>query len=47
MTNVFKHFLVERDVRNVVAVTIDVQGSPVNIFADEVVQELIEIVNRI
>ncbi|HEV3386939.1 MAG TPA: 3-hydroxyacyl-CoA dehydrogenase NAD-binding domain-containing protein [Gemmata sp.] len=47
MTNVFKHFLVERDVRNVVAVTVDVQGSPVNIFADEVVQELIEIVNRL
>lgn len=45
MTNVFKHFLVERDVHNVAVVTLDVQGSPVNIFADEVVQELNEVVN--
>jgi 3-hydroxyacyl-CoA dehydrogenase/enoyl-CoA hydratase/3-hydroxybutyryl-CoA epimerase len=47
MTTAFKHFLVERDARNVAVVTIDVQGSPVNIFADEVVQELIEIVNQL
>ncbi len=47
MTSVFKHFLVERDVNNVVVVTIDVQGSPVNIFADEVVQELNEIVTQL
>src|SRR5579872_2163278 len=45
MTTVFKHFMFERDVRNVVVVTIDVQGSPVNVFADEVIQELTEIVN--
>jgi 3-hydroxyacyl-CoA dehydrogenase/enoyl-CoA hydratase/3-hydroxybutyryl-CoA epimerase len=45
MTTVFKHFQLERDVRNVVVIAIDIQGSPVNIFADDVVQELIEIVN--
>lgn len=46
MTPEFKHFQVSRDARGVAAVTFDVQGSPVNIFADEVVRELIEIISQ-
>jgi 3-hydroxyacyl-CoA dehydrogenase/enoyl-CoA hydratase/3-hydroxybutyryl-CoA epimerase len=47
MTTVFKNFLVVRDANGVATVTFDVQGSPVNVFADEVVEELIRIVDSL
>lgn len=45
MAATFKHFRFDRDTRGVATLTLDVQGSPVNIFADDVVEELSEIVN--
>ena len=47
MTGTFKHFVCERDPRGVETVTFNVQGSPVNIFADEVVEELSQIVDEL
>jgi 3-hydroxyacyl-CoA dehydrogenase/enoyl-CoA hydratase/3-hydroxybutyryl-CoA epimerase len=43
----YKHFQVSRDGRGVATVVLDVQNSPVNVFADEVVQELIAIVDSL
>ncbi len=40
----FRQLRLERDSRGVATVTFDVEGSPVNVFADEVIGELTEVV---
>ncbi|MDB5309003.1 MAG: fadJ [Gemmataceae bacterium] len=47
MTDDFRHLRLDRDGRGVATVSFDVQGSPVNIFNDEVVRELQEVVGRL
>ncbi len=44
MINGLRHFTLDRDDRGVVTVSFNVQGFPVNVFTDEVVEELARIV---
>jgi 3-hydroxyacyl-CoA dehydrogenase / enoyl-CoA hydratase / 3-hydroxybutyryl-CoA epimerase len=43
----YRHFALDRDSRDVVTATLDVRGYPVNVFADEVVQELALVVDEL
>jgi len=47
MSDSLQHFKLIRDERGVVTVSIDVQGSPVNLFSDEVVLELAHVVDEL
>lgn len=47
MSDVFQHLRLDRDTRGVATVTFDVKGSPVNVFNDEVVRELRQVVEQL
>src|SRR5438105_5031188 len=47
MADEFRHLRLERDARGVATVTIDVQGSPMNVFNDEVFADLQAVVEHI
>ncbi len=44
MSNSYRHFTIDRDARGVATVWVDVQGLPVNVFSDDVVIELAQLV---
>ncbi|OWK47299.1 3-hydroxyacyl-CoA dehydrogenase NAD-binding domain-containing protein [Fimbriiglobus ruber] len=46
MSDGFKHMTVERDARGVATVWLDVQGYPLNVFSDEVLDELGRVVGE-
>src|SRR6476660_3895434 len=46
-TGEFRHLRLERDGRGVATVPLDVQGSPMNVFNEEVFRELEEVVARL
>src|SRR5207253_2702907 len=47
MTGEFRHLRLERDGRGVATVPLDVQGSPMNVFNEEVFRELEEVIARL
>jgi 3-hydroxyacyl-CoA dehydrogenase/enoyl-CoA hydratase/3-hydroxybutyryl-CoA epimerase len=47
MTDDYRHLRLERDPRGVATVSFDVQGVPVNVFNDEVIRELQQVVERL
>ena len=47
MADDFRHLRLERDPRGVATVTFDVKDSPVNVFNDEVVRELRQVVEQL
>ncbi|MBN9517736.1 multifunctional fatty acid oxidation complex subunit alpha [bacterium] len=47
MADDFRHLRLDRDARGVATVSFDVQGAPVNVFNDEVIRDLGQVVERL